>query len=551
MDHHAQIVIILTVGFAAASLLGFIAERFKMPSMLGFLMAGFLIGPYSPGFVADLKLAEQLAEIGVILMLFGVGLHFKLEDLSKFKKIAIPGALVQTIVAASVTTFALMHFGWSVAASSIMGFSVGVASTVVLVRMLSDFKLLTTPQGHIAVAWLIVEDIMTVAILVLLPLFSTNTTLPTMDVLTSIAWLLLRFTTLALIIFTFGHKVVDYLLTQVARLRSHELLTLSVLATTFLIATASAYFFGASIALGAFLAGMTIGKCEVKHQAAANALPLKDVFSSLFFLTVGMLFNPTVIVTEPLLFLGILAVILLIKPITAFLLVLGFNYPVQSALTIAIALAQIGEFSFILAEQALERDFLPDTGYDILVACAIVSIALNPLLFRLFGLGEKRPKIATFLRKAPDKIASVVEHYRDKPPEVIVVGFGPIGQAVNQSLESLRVKTTIVEQNIDTIPKLRDQKLHVIYGDAAHPNILESCHIGSSKLLVITIPEIGPTVNIIKSARLLNPKVHIIARANYLADAKVLEDLKVRHICSEKESAKAFKDLVTNILKYL
>ena len=384
MNHNLEIVLILTIGFTLASILGYLAQRFSLPAILGYLLAGFFIGPYSPGFVANIAISEQLAEIGVILMLFGVGLHFKLEDLFDVKKIAIPGAIVQTAAATIVSMLIVHSIGWSLESGIIIGLAVGVASTVVLVRVLSDNHLLDTVQGHIAVGWLIVEDIFTIMVLILLPslaIMFKSDSLPLASVAGEILMALGKFTLLVLLMFTWGHKLIAYTLTLVARVRSHELFTLSVLAVVFLIATGSAVVFGTSIALGAFIAGMVIGKTNVKHQAAANAVPIKDIFTIIFFLSVGMLFNPSVILNQFPLFIGIMGVILFIKPLAAFLITIGLGYSLKIALTIAIALAQIGEFSFILAEEAMQLKLLPDEGFDILVACALISISLNPILF--------------------------------------------------------------------------------------------------------------------------------------------------------------------------
>ncbi len=389
MEHlQLKIVLILTVGFALASILGYIAHRIKLSPIFGYLIAGYIIGPYSPGFVADREISEQLAEIGVILMMFGVGLHFKWRDLLHVKNIAILGAVTQTVVAAAIGAMLTYSMGWSLEAGIIFGLAIGVASTMVLVRVLSDNNLLHTPQGLISVGWLIVEDIITVAVLLLLPVLSCllkGEGVSIYNITFSVVLIIFKFIVLISILFTVGRKCVVYILSKVIETKSQELFILTVLALTFVIAIGSALVFGTSIALGAFIAGMVIGQTQskVRQQASSNAMPLKDAFVVIFFLSVGMLFNPQVILANFPTFLGVFAIIILAKPLTAFFITLLAKYPMRTALTVSIALAQIGEFSFILAEEAIKFRILPYEGYDILVACSLVSISINPLLFKL------------------------------------------------------------------------------------------------------------------------------------------------------------------------
>ena len=549
MDSHLLIVAILTVGFSLASLLAYVAQRLHLPSILGYLLAGFIIGPFSPGFVADLTIAEQLAEIGVILMLFGVGLHFKLEDLISVKNIAIPGAAVQTISATVLATLIMMAAGWSWEAGLIMGLSVGVASTVVLVRVLSDNHLLNTQEGHIAIGWLVVEDIFTVIILILIPtlaVFTTEGNLSIIGIAGTFSFVILKFVMLALFMFTWGHKIVAYILTNVARLRSQELFTLTVLALVFLIATGSAFVFGTSIALGAFIAGMVIGKTNVRHQAAANALPLKDIFAIIFFLSVGMLFNPIAIYNHFLLFLGILGVILIVKPLSAYLLTISFGYSLSVALTVAVSLAQIGEFSFILAEEAIKFKLLSDDGYDILVACALVSISINPLLFQMIGFFETKMKQAGFCKQKTPARRSFVPP-ESSQPHAIVVGFGPIGREVSAFLKESGLPTTIIESNIDTVSELEHHDT-IIFGDAAEINILESAHLKKASHLFLTIPHTAKALSIIESAYEINPKIKILARVKYIQERALMEERDVHYVCTEVQALEAYLDLVKRSL---
>lgn len=538
VDTNLKIVFILTFGLATASLLGYLAQKMKLSPILGYLLSGYIIGPYSPGFVADLELAEQLAEIGVILMMFGVGLHFKWQDLIKVKNVAVPGAIGQTLIAATAGTLLVYSIGWPIEAGILIGFAIGVASTVVLVRVLQDNQLLKTPQGHIAVGWLIVEDIFTVIALLAIPTFVQSSGPAVASVASSIVIVLLKFTALVLIMFTIGHKVVSYILLQVARTRSQELFTLTILAIIFVVATGSSFLFGTSLALGAFIAGMIIGQTHVKHQASANALPLKDAFVVIFFLSVGMLFNPAAIAANPILFIGVLAIILVIKPLTAFLIVIALRHPLKTAFTVAIALAQIGEFSFILSEQAMQYNLMPDEGYDVIVACALISISLNPLLFKLID------RLVMRYQANGVPIPPVIDL---NARSAIVVGFGPIGKTVSRFLAQSGFNTIVIDRNVDTITALTEQQQQAIYGDASQRQILESAHIDSASLLVITAAEIEPAIDIIKTARQLNKNIKILARSRYAADRHFLEELQVDFICCESESMKAFKEALLTL----
>lgn len=534
-----SIVFILTAGFGVAGILGYVTHRLHLSPILGYLIAGYLIGPFSPGYIADLKISEQLAEIGVVLMLFEVGLHFNLSDLLKVRNIAIPGALIQTFVTAAFSALLIQSMGWPLEAGVIIGLSIGVASTVVLVRMLMENNILNTSQGHISIGWLIVEDLLTVGVLILIPILAVILKEPEFSygkVFLSVALMLLRFALLALIMFTLVSRFALYALTKIARTRSHELFTLGVLAIIFGIATSSAVVFGTSIALGAFIAGMVIGQTEVRHQASANSLAMKDAFVVLFFLTAGMLFNPNAIVENFALFSGILFIILVIKPLTAFLIVAVLRYPVRTALTVAIALAQIGEFSFILAEEALKFKFLPDDGFDIIVACALVSICLNPLLFKLIN-----PLTHYFGTKGETHVPREVQESDHK---AVLIGFGPIGRNVHDILEKIGFNVMIVEQNIDTVQSLRLADKQAIFGDAGSVEILHQAKLETASLLVITTPEIQTTLSIIKFARILNPDIPIVVRVRFVDDEPKIKELDVEFVCCEREAIKAYDEIL-------
>lgn len=388
-----KIALILTVGFAFAAILGYISHKIKLSPIFGYLIAGYLIGPYSPGFVADRETAEQLSEIGVLLMMFSAGMHFKWQDLVRVRRIAIPGAFGQTLVATVIGACLIYSIGWPLESGIIFGLAIGVASTMVLIRVLSDNNLLKTREGHVAVGWLIVEDLITVIILILIPalaVYSFDKELFLQEIAFSIIQVLMKFVLLAALMFTLGYKLVTYILTKIKLIHYPELFTLTTLAITFAIAIGSNLVFGTSIALGAFLAGMVIGQTRVHNHVSSKITPLKDAFVVIFFLSVGMLFNPAAIVHHFSTFLATLAIILIAKPIAAFLITIALRHPLKTALTVAVGLAQIGEFSFILSEEAMRYRLLPTAAYDIIVACALVSISINPLLFSLISRFPKK-----------------------------------------------------------------------------------------------------------------------------------------------------------------
>ncbi|MDF2550610.1 MAG: Sodium/hydrogen exchanger-family protein [Chlamydiales bacterium] len=533
--HHLEIVLILTMGFGLASVFGYLAQRFKLSPIFGYLFAGYIIGPYSPGFVASLEISEQLAEVGVILMMFGVGMHFKWEDLARVNRISIPGALGQTALTCLITCLLLFAYGWTIKAGIIIGIAIGVASTVVLVRVLNDNHLLNTPTGHIAVGWLIVEDLLTVIAFAFLPSFATYSgtqEISNQEIALSLAWILAKFLLLGLFMMQLGGRLVAGFLYRIAKLRSSELLTLATLAIIFAIATGSALIFGTSMALGAFLAGMAIGRTDVQEQASANALPLQDAFSTLFFIAVGMLFDPLSIGKHPGLFLIILSIVVLFKPLFAFLIVKALKYPVKMALTIALSLAQIGEFSFILAEEGMRLKLLPDEGYDIIIACALISICLNPLLFKALAYFEKG-------QKKEEEPNDELFLQSDKE-QAIIVGAGPIGKMAAILLEKKGYQAVLIEQNIESVIQLKKQLQQAIYGDARNSQILQAAGIETARLLIITALEKEANLEIIRTARFHNPKINIVSRITYLQEKRELSEAQVNWICSEEETEKAF-----------
>lgn len=544
-SYNVQIVMILAVGLALASIFGYLTKRAKLSPILGYLVAGYIIGPYSPGFVADAHIAEQLAEIGVILMMFGVGLHLKWQELVSVKNIAVPGAIIQTLLTAIAGTWLTHYYGWSIETGIVIGLSIGVASTVVMIRILDDNNLINTPQGHIAIGWLIVEDILTVIALLLLPALASSlqgdsVSIP--GVAGAIGIALFKCVLLVTIMLFGGFKVVSYIFLKVARTRSQELFTLSVLSVIFVIAIGSALIFGTSIALGAFIAGLVIGQTEVRHQASANSLPLKDTFAVIFFLSVGMIFNPLAIVTNFTLFIGIMIIILVIKPLIAFIVVILLRYSLQTALMVAFALAQIGEFSFILSEEALKLKILPDEGYDIIVACALISIALNPLLFSAcLTLGKRWDK------QKQARAHAAMDQQVSISKQAIIVGFGPIGHEVAKALEDQGIVPVIVDTNVDTIAIQKGKQREAVFGDATIHHILEAANIEAANILIITTPEIATTMQIIESSRELNPSIRIVARTLYSSDQDRLAKMDVLAICDEDQSKQAFLEAIQGL----
>jgi len=554
MAHSAPLVTTIAGAFAAAWLLGLLARRLGLAPIVGYLLAGVAIGPYTPGFVGDAGLAGQLAEIGVVLLLFGVGIHFHPRDLLAVKGVAVPGALLQS-AAATLLGLAVGHaFGWSTGAGLVFGLSLAVASTVVLLRVLEDGGLLDTVPGHVAVGWLIVEDLMTVVVLVLIPV------LAGLGAGTSGGWALPlglalgKLAVLVALVLVAGSRLVPWVLERVARLRSRELFTLTVLALALAVATGAALFFGVSMALGAFLAGMAVGQSPLSHQAAADALPLRDAFAVIFFVSVGMLFDPALLLRAPLLVLAALAVVLVGKPLVAFVVVSVLGYSARTALTAGLALAQIGEFSFILAQLGRAQGLLPAEAPQVLVACALVSIALNPMLMRALDPLEawlhRHPRLLAVVEaRAAARSAAVNEETARRlattPPRAVVVGYGPVGQVVERLLREGGLSTVVVDLNPDTVRGLGDEGRAALFGDASRPEILEQAGIGAATHLVVTLPHSQNRVPLIMAARERNPGLRILVRARYLAERAELLQAGANAACFEEaEAAVALAGLV-------
>ncbi len=549
MPHDTSLLATLAAALLVAWVLGMLARRFRFSPIVGYLLAGVVIGPHSPGFVGDLSLASQLAEVGVILLMFGVGLHFHLEHLMDVKRIAIPGALIQCTVATLLGVAIGMLFDWPTIHGFVLGMALSVASTVVLLRGLEAHNLLGTPAGHVAIGWLIVEDILTVIVLVILPALAPAGagSISAASLAAAMAVAVGKLAVLVAIVFLVGTRVVPRILVEVARLQSRELFTLTILAITVAIASGAAVFFGASVALGAFLAGMVVGQTKASQQAAADALPLRDAFAVLFFVSVGMLFEPAFLTREPWLFLAALSVVLVGKPLAALAVVALLGYSTRTALVVAVGLAQVGEFSFILGTLARHHDLLSETGYNVLVACALVSIAVNPFLFRLLDPVEAalrlRPWIWQVLNAAANRRAERVNEATaqaissPRTPLAIIVGFGPVGQAVDRGLRHAGLETVIVDLNIDTVSEVTGRGRLAIYGDATHDLILKAAGITRATHLIVTLPHSVNRAPLVTAARSLNPKCRIFVRARYLKEREELIQVGAYAACFEEAEA--------------
>lgn len=549
MPHDTPLLSTLAAAVLVAWVLGLLAQRLRFSPIVGYLLAGVVIGPYSPGFVGDVSLASQLAEIGVILLMFGVGLHFHLEDLMDVKRIAIPGALIQCTVATLLGVGIGVAFGWPMMEGLVLGMALSVASTVVLSRGLESHNLVNTPAGHVAIGWLIVEDILTVIVLVVLPALATGggEALTAGELAVAMAIAIGKLTVLVALVFFVGSRAVPRLLVEVARLQSRELFTLTILGITVAIAAGAAAFFGASVALGAFLAGMVVGQTKASQQAAADALPLRDAFAVLFFVSVGMLFQPGFIVNEPWLFLAALGVVLVGKPLAALAVVAILGYSTRTALVVAVGLAQVGEFSFILGTLAKHYELLSETGFNLLVACALVSIAVNPFLFRALDPCEaalrRLPRVWALLnasasRRADRFNASAAEVIAaPTAPLAVIVGFGPVGQAVDRGLRHAGLETVIVDLNMDTVSEVAGKGRLAIYGDATHAVILKAAGIARATQLIVTLPHSVNRAPLVTAARQLNPKCRVFVRARYLKEREELVQVGAYAACFEEAEA--------------
>ena len=534
MPHDISLITTITVGLALALLLGYLASRLKMPPLVGYLLAGIVIAPSTPGFVADVGLAAQLAEIGVILLMFGVGLHFSLNDLMSVRRLAIPGAIVQITVATALGTATGLAWDWPFGQSLVFGLALSVASTVVLLRALEDQGQLDSINGRIAIGWLVVEDLVMVLALVLLPPLAglLGGKAPGQDSGNSIALTLLLtlvkvagFLTLMLVV---GKRLFPKLLWMVARTGSRELFTLCVVATALGVAYGSAKLFDVSFALGAFFAGMMMRESEYSHRAADESLPLRDAFSVLFFVSAGMLFNPQILLTDPLKVLAVVAIIMLGKTVAAIALVLLFRYPLNTALTVGAGLAQIGEFSFILAGLGMALGLLSMEANSLILAGALISIALNSLLFSSIKPGlawiRQHSELARRLERREDPLAQLPMTIDEQllTGQVVLVGYGRVGQRIAGHMETAGIHYVVAEQNRELVESLRAQDIPAVSGDAATPEVLIQAHIHRASLLVIATPDSFQARQMVEIARTLNPGVEILLRTHSEEESEML-----------------------------
>jgi CPA2 family monovalent cation:H+ antiporter-2 len=552
MDHEPVLISTIAVGLSAAFIGGLIARRLRLPAIVGYIVAGIAIGPFTPGFIADQEIATELAELGVILLMFGVGIHFSIRDLLAVRSIALPGAIGQITVATGLGVLLGLALGWGFGGGLVLGLALSVASTVVLLRALMDRGELDSQQGRIAVGWLIVEDLFTVVVLVLLPTVApllggtasegagAGGLGPVGDILLA----LVKATVFAVLMIVAGARLVPWLLVIVARDGSRELFTLAVLAIALGIAFLASAVFGVSFALGAFLAGAVVGESDMSHQAAADALPLRDAFAVLFFVSVGMLLDPAVLLAAPLAVLAVVLLVVFAKSIAAFAIVAVFGYPTRVGLTVAAGLAQIGEFSFILGTLGLGLGLLPDEGFQLIVAGALLSIAINPFLFRAIDPLEHRLRDVRLLTWLRDRQAAGLQDLSDEVDDslrqhAIVCGYGRVGRLIGPALERRGFRYVVITQQRDEVDRLRARGIPAIYGDAAQPEILEQAHVERARLVVVATADASESRRIVEQVRERSATVDLVVRTHSDAEALTLRTIapKVQTVHGERELA--------------
>jgi CPA2 family monovalent cation:H+ antiporter-2 len=553
MPHAFNLVTTLAVSLGLALLLGLLAVRLRMPAIVGYLLAGIAIGPATPGFVADVELARELAEIGVMLLMFGIGLHFSLGDLLAVRRIALPGAVLQMAAAAGLAFALARLWGWSVGSALVFGLALSVASTVVALRALEKEHALNSINGTIAVGWLIVEDLVMIVVLVLLPPLAgaLGGAAPAGDPgAGALALSLLGTVGKAAAFVAFmvlaGRRLLPKLLVLVARTGSRELFTLCVISAAVGVAYGAAALFDVSFALGAFFAGMMMRESELSHRAAEQSLPLRDAFAVLFFVSVGMLFDPRILVEEPAKVAAVLAIVMAGSPLAAMALILASRYPLNTALTVGASLAQIGEFSFILAALGISSGLLTAHGQSLIVAAAILSIAANPLLFVLARPAHAwiraRSALARRLESRRDPLSalpmSTGERYLSG--QVVLVGYGRVGRRIAQVLLERGIPFVVAEQNRERVQELRSRGLAAVSGDASQPEVLVQAHIARAGMLVIATPDAVALRQMAKIARTLNPAIEIAARTHTDEEARLLAEEGVGQVFfGEQELASA------------
>ncbi|WP_295850293.1 YbaL family putative K(+) efflux transporter [Tardiphaga sp.] len=549
MSHNTPLISTVVVGLVLAFILGTLAHRIRVSPLVGYLMAGVLMGPFTPGYVADQNIANELAEIGIILLMFGVGLHFSLKDLLSVRKIAIPGAIVQITVATLLGIGMGRLLGWPIGGGLVFGLALSVASTVVLLRALQERRLVDSERGRIAIGWLIVEDLAMVLTLVLLPALAgilkgdagndadlSTIAMPVLVTLGKVA----AFVVFMLVV---GRRVIPWLLHYVAHTGSRELFRLAVFAISLGVAFGAAILFDVSFALGAFFAGMILSESELSQRAASETLPLRDTFAVLFFVSVGMLVDPAIILREPLPLLATVLIIIFGKSIAAFGIVRLFGYPNSTALTISASQAQIGEFSFILVSLGVSLALLPDRGRDLVLAGAIISIMLNPMFFALLDRALARDDARKPNEIKPALKESVVARVlweTQLSDHVVLVGHGRVGKVVSAALRSLGTSVLVIEDDQGLVEALHKEGIEVILGNAAAPDMLEAANITGARGLLVAIPDAFEGGQIVAKARALSQTLPIIARAHSEEEIAHLKHHGANEvIMGEQEIAKA------------
>lgn len=546
MPHDVDLIILLAVGFGVALIFGYIAARLRLPPLIGYLIAGIIISPNTPGIEADIHLANQLAELGVMFLMFGVGMHFSLKDLLLVRRIALPGAILQIAVATLLGIGVPMLWGWSFGSALVFGLSLSCASTVVLLKALGDRGLLDSVNGKIAVGWLLVEDLVMVLVLVLLPATAVLLGGKAPAGADGNIWLTLGITLLKVIGFIafmliVGKRVVPIIMQFVARLGSRELFTLTVVAAAVSIAYGSYAIFGVSMALGAFFAGMVVKESDFSHRAEEETLPLREIFSILFFVSVGMLFDPHILVESPLHILAVIAIIMVGKTLAAMALVLFFRYPINTALTVGASLAQIGEFSFILATLGVSLGLLSLEAQNLILAGALFSITLNSFIFSAIEPVQRwireRSHLARLLERSGDPLAMLPDevdqaYLRD---QVVIVGYGGVGRRITENLINENIKVVIAEENREIVEKLRNANIAAVSGVATEPSVLIQAHIMHARLLVISPMDILDIHRIVAIAKQLNPQIQVLICAESKEEAAVIRDENIGEVFYAKE----------------
>lgn len=511
--HDLGVLMTFAGGLTGALLLGFLAHRLKVSPIVGYLLAGVAVGPFTPGFVADRAIAEQFAEIGVILLLFGIGLRFHLREMIAMWRVVVPGALLQSTLSTLALALLLRSLGWSWAAGLVLGMAISVASTVVMALVLAERRDLHAPIGYIAIGWTVVEDLLTVIMLLLLPILFAPSGAASASAGAALGLAGVKVAGLVAVVVVLGRWVIPGALERVEKTRSRELFTLSVLVLAVGIAVGSAQLFGVSMALGAFLAGLAVGRSEFAARAAGDAVPMRDAFAVLFFVSVGMLFDPRSLGQAPLVIAAVLAVVVVVKPIAAMLSVRLLGVPWATAVPVGAAFSQIGEFSFIVGTVARELGLIGDVGWNALVAASIVSIVLNPVIYRWARrVSSKGPDLASLEGRARQEI---------EPNRSILVGYGPVGRIVHRLLTERGAEVTVIDLNLDTVRGLRAEGFAAVYGDVLRAGTLDEAGIATAGSLILSA-DVEDSAELIRQARLANPNLRVLARCTHLRDAPAL-----------------------------